>query len=127
MESRQRSSRSMAFRQNGVERWIKSWICTNLESGYKRSRAGAKMMGRYEFGGPIGVTAMMVGFPVLMCELPGGESSLTIPDYLFICLWFYDGKFAHPDTVDDIGPFFRRIGLQVYDVGLGCTADTDSS
>jgi hypothetical protein len=24
--------------------------------------------GRYEFGGPVGVTAMMVGFPALMCE-----------------------------------------------------------
>lgn len=26
-------------------------------------------MYRYEFGGPIGVLAMMLGFPVLMCEL----------------------------------------------------------
>ncbi|WVF70772.1 hypothetical protein IAT40_005566 [Kwoniella sp. CBS 6097] len=56
----------------------------------------------YEFGGPVGVVAMMVGFPLLMY-------------YLWICLWFYRGKFVYPDSVDDIGPFFQRMGQHIYD------------
>lgn len=35
----------------------------------------------YEFGGPVGVTAMMIGFPALFY-------------YLYACLFFYDGKFG---------------------------------
>ncbi|SCV74071.1 BQ2448_6503 [Microbotryum intermedium] len=37
----------------------------------------------YEFGGPIGVTAMMTLFPCLFY-------------YLYVCLYFYDGKLASP-------------------------------
>ncbi|KAG2365024.1 ergosterol biosynthesis ERG4/ERG24 family-domain-containing protein [Suillus spraguei] len=50
----------------------------------------------YEFGGPAGVTAMMVGFPILMY-------------YLWICLWFYDGKLVYPTSCEDIVPFLARI------------------
>lgn len=35
----------------------------------------------YEFGGPVGVTAMMTLFPTLFY-------------YLYACLYFYDGKYA---------------------------------
>jgi hypothetical protein len=59
----------------------------------------------YEFGGPWGVTAMMTGFPILMY-------------YLWICLWFYDGKLAGPSSVDDIQPFFQRMWIHVRDVRL---------
>ncbi|ODN84359.1 hypothetical protein L202_00326 [Cryptococcus amylolentus CBS 6039] len=50
----------------------------------------------YEFGGPLGVLAMMVFFPPLMY-------------YLWICLWFYEGSFVYPTSVDDIQPFFGRM------------------
>jgi delta24(24(1))-sterol reductase len=40
----------------------------------------------WEFGGPWGVTAMMLGFPVMMY-------------YLWICLWFYHGQFARPSAL----------------------------
>ena len=54
------------------------------------------MQSRYEFGGPWGVVAIMTGFPVLMY-------------YLWICLWFYDGKLVHPNSVSDIKPFLGRM------------------
>ncbi|KAG9224093.1 hypothetical protein CCMSSC00406_0010027 [Pleurotus cornucopiae] len=50
----------------------------------------------YEFGGPWGVVAIMTGFPVLMY-------------YLWICLWFYDGKLVHPTSVEDFKPFLMRM------------------
>ncbi|ORY88724.1 ergosterol biosynthesis ERG4/ERG24 [Leucosporidium creatinivorum] len=40
----------------------------------------------YEFGGPLGVAAMMTFFPALFY-------------YLYVCLFFYDGKFATPQDV----------------------------
>ncbi|KAI4523276.1 ERG4/ERG24 ergosterol biosynthesis protein [Schizophyllum commune Loenen D] len=54
----------------------------------------------YEFGGPFGVLAIMTGFPLLMY-------------YLWICLWFYDGKLVHPTSVDDIGPFLHQMWTHV--------------
>ncbi|RXK41308.1 delta24(24(1))-sterol reductase [Tremella mesenterica] len=56
----------------------------------------------FEFGGPVGVTAMMLLFPVLMY-------------YLWICLWYYNGKFVHPTSFDDIRPFFQRMGQHIYE------------
>ncbi|QRW03505.1 C-14 sterol reductase ERG24 [Ceratobasidium sp. AG-Ba] len=50
----------------------------------------------YEFGGPVGVTAMIFGFPVLMY-------------YLWICLWFYDGRLVHPTSISDFKPFLERM------------------
>ncbi|PFH51778.1 hypothetical protein AMATHDRAFT_141557 [Amanita thiersii Skay4041] len=50
----------------------------------------------YEFGGPWGVFAIMTGFPVLMY-------------YLWICLWFYDGKLIYPTSTEDIIPFLWRL------------------
>ncbi len=38
----------------------------------------------------------MTGFPVLMY-------------YLWICLWFYDGKLVHPTSVEDFKPFLLRM------------------
>jgi delta24(24(1))-sterol reductase len=37
----------------------------------------------YEFGGPLGVTAMMTFFPSLFY-------------YLYVCLFFYDGRSSYP-------------------------------
>ncbi|GAC76456.1 sterol reductase [Moesziomyces antarcticus T-34] len=56
----------------------------------------------WEFGGPWGVTAMMTLFPLLMY-------------YLWICLWFYDGKLVVPNSLDDIWPFLQRMGAHVRD------------
>ncbi|GJJ11481.1 hypothetical protein Clacol_005714 [Clathrus columnatus] len=50
----------------------------------------------YEFGGPWGVFAMMVGFPVLMY-------------YLWACLTFYDGRLVTPTSLDDIVPFLNTM------------------
>ncbi|CED83198.1 C-24 reductase [Phaffia rhodozyma] len=55
---------------------------------------------KYEFGGPPGVIGMMVGFPMLMY-------------YLWACLWFYQGKFVHPSSVEDIKPFLRTMAAHV--------------
>ncbi|CAO1613069.1 unnamed protein product [Parajaminaea phylloscopi] len=56
----------------------------------------------WEFGGPWGVTAMMVFFPLLMY-------------YLWICLWFYDGQIIVPKSIDQIGPFFAKLGNHIYE------------
>ena len=51
----------------------------------------------YEFGGPVGVTAMMVCFPALFY-------------YLYVCLFFYDGQSPlHPDIPALILLFSRSI------------------
>lgn len=47
----------------------------------------------WEFGGPIGVTFMMIFFPLLMF-------------YLFICLHIYHGKLQFPDSIEGIPMFF---------------------
>lgn len=41
----------------------------------------------YEFGGPVGVTALMIGFPILM-------------SYMFICLALHHGRLRSPLEVD---------------------------
>ncbi|KAH9027934.1 ERG4/ERG24 ergosterol biosynthesis protein [Lactarius hengduanensis] len=57
---------------------------------------------RWEFGGPWGVTAMMVGFPMLMY-------------YLWICLWFYDGQLVFPTSIGGIKPFLNQMWAHVRD------------
>ena len=64
----------------------------------------------YEFGGPWGVTAMMIFFPCLMY-------------YLWICLWYYDGHLTHPTSIDDIGPFILRIWEHVRTVRMNLVSD----
>lgn len=59
----------------------------------------------YEFGGPVGVTAMMIGFPILMY-------------YLWICLWFYDGQIVYPSSLDDVQPFLWRMWEHVKVVSI---------
>ncbi|ODV90697.1 hypothetical protein CANCADRAFT_2426 [Tortispora caseinolytica NRRL Y-17796] len=46
----------------------------------------------FAFGGPVGVTAMMIGFPILMY-------------YLWISSTFYDGSFAWPEDGQSWGDF----------------------
>lgn len=55
----------------------------------------------YEFGGPWGVTAMIVFFPMLMY-------------YLWICLWFYDGQLVGPKSLSDTVPFIQRMLHHIY-------------
>ena len=47
----------------------------------------------------------MTGFPILMY-------------YLWICLWFYDGKLVFPTSVDNIIPFVWRMWEHVRVVRL---------
>ena len=46
----------------------------------------------------------MIGFPILMY-------------YLWICLWFYDGKLVYPTSSEDIKPFLARMWGHVAKVG----------
>ncbi|CAE7112389.1 unnamed protein product [Rhizoctonia solani] len=55
----------------------------------------------YEFGGPMGVTAMMTFFPLLMY-------------YFWICLRFYNGSLVHPESLRDIGPFIGRMWEHIH-------------
>jgi delta24(24(1))-sterol reductase len=57
----------------------------------------------YEFGGPWGVTAVMIGFPLLMY-------------YLWICLWFYDGQLVYPNSTADVSPFLARMWAHICEV-----------
>lgn len=57
----------------------------------------------WEFGGPWGVTAMMIGFPILMY-------------YLWICLWFHDGQLVVPTSVDGIKPYINEMWAHIRDV-----------
>ena len=54
----------------------------------------------------------MTGFPILMY-------------YLWICLWFYDGKLVHPTSTADIEPFLGRMLAHVSKVStfqrIGCS------
>ena len=51
---------------------------------------------RYEFGGPIGVTLMMMGFPLLMY-------------YLWLCVHIESGSFLSMKSLGDIQNFFNLI------------------
>jgi delta24(24(1))-sterol reductase len=46
---------------------------------------------------------MMVGFPMLMY-------------YLWICLWFHDGRLVVPTSADEIKPFVHEMWAHVRDV-----------
>lgn len=46
---------------------------------------------------------MMLGFPMLMY-------------YLWICLWFYDGKLVYPASFEDTVPFLGRMWAHIRDV-----------
>jgi Delta24(24(1))-sterol reductase len=48
----------------------------------------------YEFGGPVGVTFMMLFFPALMY-------------YFWTCLKFYNGALQYPRSVSEVKPFFE--------------------
>lgn len=55
---------------------------------------------------------------VLSDRSPRVTSSLA--DYLWICLWFYQGKFVYPSSSGDIKPFLSRMGNHIYEVGPLC-------
>lgn len=52
--------------------------------------------GQYEFGGPIGCSALMIVFPCLMY-------------YLWICATYYGGHFATPNRGEGFGGFAKRM------------------
>lgn len=57
--------------------------------------------GKKEFGGPLGVTAMMIGFPTLMW-------------YMWIGATYYDGKFPTPAHGQSLSEFATHLGHLVY-------------
>lgn len=83
--------------QNRAKKLTSALINTKRECTLAPSHSSLEPYhARFEFGGPWGVLAIMTGFPILMY-------------YLWICLWFYDGQFVHPTSVDDIQPFLQRM------------------
>ena len=50
-----------------VKRWTRSSMSTSRKSSLS-SRQWWEAYVSYEFGGPAGTAAMMIGFPLLMCE-----------------------------------------------------------
>ncbi|GAB1518399.1 C-24(28) sterol reductase [Rhizoctonia solani] len=73
-----------------------SEVSTQPTVAGKASDARLDTHEHYEFGGPVGVAAMMAFFPPMMY-------------YFWICLRFYNGSLVHPDSLSDIGPFFCRM------------------
>ena len=110
-----RSAQPLPLRQPQMRAAKPTSSWTNTRRGYNMSRTRPVLTSiffRYEFGGPWGVTAMMIGFPILMY-------------YLWICLWFYDGKLVTPTSVDDIVPFLHRMWVHVRDVSPFEALDTE--
>ena len=58
--------------------------------------------GKFEFGGSWGVSAMMVGFPILMY-------------YMWIGATYYDGKFPTPEKGQSFVDFAKHMGELVYE------------
>jgi delta24(24(1))-sterol reductase len=58
--------------------------------------------GHFEFGGSWGVSAMMIGFPLLMY-------------YMWIGATYYDGKFPTPEKGQSFIDFVKRMGVLVHD------------
>jgi delta24(24(1))-sterol reductase len=58
--------------------------------------------GHFDFGGSFGVTAMMIGFPLLMY-------------YMWIGATFYDGKFPMREPGQTFHEFFQDMGNLVYE------------
>jgi delta24(24(1))-sterol reductase len=57
--------------------------------------------GHFDFGGSFGVTAMMIGFPLLMY-------------YMWIGATYYDGKFPTPEKGQSFVDFLKHLGNLVY-------------
>lgn len=70
----------------------------------KKTQEDAKhdSSGHFEFGGSWGVSAMMIGFPLLMY-------------YMWIGATYYDGKFPTPESGEKLSDFARRMGALVYE------------
>ncbi|KAL9102476.1 MAG: hypothetical protein Q9163_002376 [Psora crenata] len=60
------------------------------------------MTGQFEFGGPVGVTAIMAGFPILMW-------------YMWIGATYYEGKIPWPKRDESWLHFILLLGNLVYD------------
>jgi delta24(24(1))-sterol reductase len=58
--------------------------------------------GKFEFGGSLGVSAMMIGFPLLMY-------------YMWIGATYYDGKFPTPEPGQSFVDFAKHLGDIVYE------------
>lgn len=58
--------------------------------------------GEYEFGGPIFVSVMMIGFPALMY-------------YMWVGATYYDGKLPMPEPGQSISDFSKHMGSLVYE------------
>lgn len=80
-------------------------VWTSMNSEYFHTLVAFNLLigPSYEFGGPLGVSAMMIGFPILMY-------------YCWICLRFYNGALVHPESFGDVGAFLGRMWVHVREV-----------
>lgn len=77
-------------------------VCSNQVDGGKISPdPKVDSSGEFEFGGPLGVSAIMVAFPLLMY-------------YMWIGATYYDGKFPWPREGETWRDFFIGLGRMVY-------------
>lgn len=58
--------------------------------------------GEFEFGGSLGTSALMLGFPLLMY-------------YMWIGATYYDGKFPLPSEGQSVPDFFTHLGHLIYE------------
>lgn len=57
--------------------------------------------GHFDFGGPLGVSAMMIGFPLLMY-------------YMWIGATYYEGKFPSREPGQNLVDFFKHLGSLAF-------------
>ncbi len=73
------------------------------QNGHAKGEADYRVdtTGEYEFGGPLGVTALMIGFPILMW-------------YMWLGAAYYDGHLPWPRQGQSVVEFLKEAGNLVY-------------
>ncbi|KAL9596874.1 MAG: hypothetical protein Q9219_005500 [cf. Caloplaca sp. 3 TL-2023] len=79
------------------------WVCTECLA--RDQDPAAILTDHLEFGGSVGVGAMMITFPLLMY-------------YLWIGATFYDGHLPRPASGQNFSEFIRQLGSLAYDGAL---------
>lgn len=105
------SNGSVNGKDNTRTNGLKIGETTGLLSRESASPAGSQAVGKdpkvdysgeMDFGGSIGTSAMMIGFPLLMW-------------YMWIGATYYDGKFPTPEAGQSFVDFSKHMGSLVYE------------
>ena len=76
------------------------WFCTECRA--QKQNPAVEPRGQLEFGGSLGVSAIMLTFPLLMY-------------YMWIGATFYDGQLPWPAKDQNFSAFLRHLGRLVYE------------